>query len=141
MNNFLDHRVAVAAITRGTVRIWAVNDPSGTKPEILVMEKDDQHRNHFKQIHQNAHHGTDKWDREYLDAIVEILAPAKEILLVGHGHGKANEMVKLVQYLERYHPDVAKKVVGAEDTNLEALTDNEILAFAKSWFREPLHAR
>lgn len=141
MNSFLEKRVAVAAVTRGTCRIWAVSDPSGTAPQVIELEPDDQHRNHYKQVSQNALHGTERFDRDFFEEITEVLAPANEILLIGHGKGKANEMLKLVQYLERYHPAVAHKVVGAEDTHLEALTDNEILDFAKRWFREPLHAR
>ena len=141
MSSFVESRLAVAAVTRGTCRIWAVTDPSGTAPEVVEIAPDDQHRNHYKQVSQNALHGTERFDRDYFEEIVEILAAAKEILLLGHGTGKANEMVKLVQYLERYHPAAAAKVVGAEDTHLESLTDNEVLDLAKRWFREPLHAR
>ena len=48
-------------------------------------------------------------------------------------------MLHLVQYLERYHADTAKKVVGALDTHFESLTDAEVVDMAKDWFKEPLH--
>lgn len=142
MTSFLDQRIAVAAVTRGSVRLWAVNDPSGTKPELVLREpEDDQHKNHYKQVQRNNHHGVEKFDRVYFEEVADFLRDAKEILLIGHGHGKANEMLLMVQYLERHHPDIAARIVGAEDANLEALTDNQVLAMAKAWFAEPVHLR
>lgn len=137
----LERRVAVAAVTRGITKVWAVNDPAGTRPLVLMPEPDDQRNNHYRQVQRNHHNETDVFDREYFEEISRLLSPAKEILLVGHGKGKANEMLKLVQYLERYHADTARKIVGAVDTNLESLTDAEILDFSKDWFAEPIHAR
>jgi hypothetical protein len=137
----LERRVAVAAVTRGITKVWAVNDPAGTRPQVLMPEPDDQRNNHYRQVQRNHHSETDVFDREYFEEISRLLSPAKEILLVGHGKGKANEMLKLVQYLERYHADTARKIVGAVDTNLESLTDAEILDFSKDWFAEPIHAR
>ena len=137
----LERRVAVAAVTRGITKVWAVNDPAGTRPQVLMPEPDDQRNNHYRQVQRNHHNETDVFDREYFEEISRLLSPAKEILLVGHGKGKANEMLKLVQYLERYHADTARKIVGAVDTNLESLTDAEILDFSKDWFAEPIHAR
>ena len=137
----LTHRVAVAAVTRGITKVWAVNDPAGTRPQVLMPEPDDQRNNHYRQVQRNHHNETDVFDRDYFEEIAQLLAPAKEILLVGHGKGKANEMLKLVQYLERYHADTARKIVGAVDTHLESLSDAEILKFSKEWFAEPVHAR
>lgn len=137
----LTRRVAVAAITRGITKVWAVNDPDGTRPQVLIPEPDDQRNNHYRQVQRNNHNETDIFDRTYFEEISALLGPAKEILLVGHGKGKANEMLKLVQYLERYHSDVAHKIVGAVDTHLESLSDAEILKFSKEWFAQPIHAR
>lgn len=137
----LERRVAVAAVTRGITKVWAVNDPAGTRPQVLMPEPDDQRNNHYRQVQRNHHNETDVFNREYFEEISRLLSPAKEILLVGHGKGKANEMLQLVQYLERYHADTARKIVGAVDTNLESLTDAEILDFSKDWFAEPIHAR
>ena len=43
-------------------------------------------------------------------------------------------MVHFVMYLERKHPDLAKKVVDTLDTNLFGITQPEILAMAREWF-------
>jgi hypothetical protein len=55
-------------------------------------------------------------------------------LVIGHGKGKANHMVKMVQHWERKFPATAKLVVGAIDSDLPRLTEPEILASARAWF-------
>ena len=45
-------------------------------------------------------------------------------------------MVTLMRYWAHAHPDVARKVVGAVDSDLESLSDNQVLALAREWYRE-----
>lgn len=49
-------------------------------------------------------------------------------------------MLMLVQYLERKHPEVARKIVSAEDVNMDAFTDTQLLEITRDWFAEPAHA-
>jgi len=62
------------------------------------------------------------------------MGEATEILLVGHGSGKANHMLRMVQQWERRHPVVARRVVGAIESDLSALSERELLALARDWF-------
>ncbi len=41
-------------------------------------------------------------------------------------------MLQLIQYAERKHPDVTRKVVGAIDLDLEARTLNEVVALVRT---------
>jgi thiamine monophosphate kinase len=68
------------------------------------------------------------------EVVAAALAPAGQILLVGHGKGKSNSMLKLIQHLERHQPKTAEKVVAALDVNVPALTEPQILAAAREWF-------
>jgi hypothetical protein len=43
-------------------------------------------------------------------------------------------MLHFIQFLERKHPDIAKKVVDAVDTRLQEMTEPEVLAKARDWF-------
>ena len=43
-------------------------------------------------------------------------------------------MLGLTQFLERKHPTTARKVIGAVDSDIEALTSNQILALVREWF-------
>jgi hypothetical protein len=45
-------------------------------------------------------------------------------------------MLHLTQYWERKHPDIAQKVVGAIDSDLEALSPDQVLALVRDWYDE-----
>lgn len=137
----LTNRVVVAVIERDETRIWATNAEKGTKPEVVTQPEQADKHHHVRQAQHHGGHDSDKSAKEYYEAISKVLAPAGEILLVGHGNGKANWMVKFVQHLERHHKDVAHKIVGALDINVPAMTEGEILAAARTWFDEPIHRR
>ena len=70
----------------------------------------------------------------YFEEVVAAIGKASEILLIGHGNGKARGMVHFEMYLHRKHPDLAKKVVDTLDTNLMGMTEPEILKMARDWF-------
>jgi hypothetical protein len=75
-----------------------------------------------------------KDDVEIFESVAHAVTGAQEILVIGHGKGKANHMVKMVQHWERKFPATAKLVVGAIDSDLPRLTEPEILASARAWF-------
>ena len=136
MSEQLVGKGAVVAITRGHCRLWAVSDLPGSPPVLVDNRPDDQARNHFKQVQHNRHHGTDVFDRWYLDQVADLLEGARQVLLLGHGHGKGSELAQFQRYLAKYRPAIAQRVIGAETLNLQAMTDGEILATAKSLYQE-----
>ena len=82
----------------------------------------------------NRGHETNRFENPYLEGVSLALAPSDQNLLVGHGKGKSDLMLKLVQHLERLHPETAAKVVAALDVNMPAMTEPQILAVAREWF-------
>ena len=55
------------------------------------------------------------------------LVPARAIVLIVHGAGHANAAHHLVEYLERHHPDTARKVVREIVADLSHLTAPQLL--------------
>lgn len=141
MSADLTNRVVVAVVERDETRIWVTNAEKGTKPEVIHQPAIADNHRHVRKAQHHGGHDSDKATKAYYEEISKVLAPAGEILLVGHGNGKANWVVKFVQHLERHHKDVAQKVVGALNINVLAMTENEILAAARDWFDEPIHRR
>jgi len=141
MSDDYTNRVVVAVIERDETRIWVTNAEKGTKPEVVHQPTTSNNHRHVRQA--QHHGGKDSYKSEsvYYESIANALAPAGEILLVGHGNGKGNWMIKFVQHLERHHKDVAQKIVGALDINVPAMTENELLAAARDWFDEPINRR
>jgi hypothetical protein len=127
--------VAVA-ITREEARLWLSTGEPGVAPERFIAPTDWRRHRHPRKSMDRPEREAQHDAAVFFESITQAVSSSSHILLVGHGHGKANEMLKLVQYWERKHPEVARKVVGAVDSNLEALSDNEVLALARQWFEE-----
>ena len=125
----------ILTVTKNETRLWATGIEKGKKPETITAPvKPD--RRHFR-LDPNLKGGGEIHEAGiYLEEISKAIGSAGEILLIGHGHGKASETLHLIQYLERKHPLTAAKVVDAIDTNLDAMTEPEILAMARKWFEE-----
>jgi hypothetical protein len=49
-------------------------------------------------------------------------------------------MLRLTQYWERRHQDIGAKVVGAIDSDLEALSEKQVLALVRDWLDEDYDA-
>ncbi len=128
----------VLTVTHNETHIWATGIEKGSKPEkIFAPVKED--RRHFRLDPNIKGSGEQHETGIYFENISQAINGAGQILLIGHGHGKASEMMHLVQYLERKHPLIAEKVVDAIDTNLDAISEPEILALARRWFDEHRH--
>ena len=130
----ISHKFVVVAITQDEARIWATGLEKGTHPELIYAPDEKGIHHHVRQAQHRGGHGNDPAERGFFDVLAKELTQASEILLLGHGVGKANAMLRFTQYMERHNPGVAKKVIGAIDADLNALTENQILAKARDWF-------
>lgn len=136
----MEIETVLAVVERDRTRIWGVDAQKGTSPEQVFLPEDRGRHHHVRQAQHHGGHDTDQYASVYYEKIATALKEAREVLLLGHGKGKANSMLMLVQYLERKHPEVARKIVGAEDVNMDALTETQLLETARHWFAEPVHA-
>jgi hypothetical protein len=123
----------VVTITRHEAKVWNTGISPGSLPT-KILGPTTHNGNDSKSDPKVSGRGDSHNVPEYFEEVVEFLATASEILLVGHGKGKASAMLQFTQFLERKHPDLAKKVVDAVDTHLESITEPEILALAREWF-------
>lgn len=88
-----------------------------------------------KSKHQHLHHhegtlgsGRVATDPAYLRAIIDSVAAAKEVLVVGPGSAK----LELVKYAHHHDPQSAEKIVGVE--TVDHPTDPQLVAYAKHYF-------
>ena len=73
-------------------------------------------------------------ETHFFESIASAIIEAGEILLIGHGNGKANAPQAFTEYLNKKHRNLAGKVAGAVDSDLSALSDAQVLAVARQWF-------
>jgi hypothetical protein len=128
--------LVAVAITRDEARVWATGVERGTRPENVHAPSEKQRHRHVREAQHHHMHDNDHANPAFYESITEAVGPASAIVLIGHGKGKANEMLRLTQYWERKHPDIAQKVVGAIDSDLEALSPDQILSLVRDWFEE-----
>jgi hypothetical protein len=65
--------------------------------------------------------------------VATALAPANEIVLIGHGTGKSNAAKVLAEYLQKHHPELSRLVKATETADLSALTATEAEAIAEQY--------
>jgi hypothetical protein len=126
-------KLVVVTITKDEARVWATGMERGMNPT-KIFPPAALNSHHFRDDPKHQGRGDGPGVPRYYEEIVTAVGGASEILLIGHGHGKASAMLHFMQYLERNHTDLAELVVDAIDTNLIAMTEPEILALARGWF-------
>lgn len=117
-------------------RIWATDAKRGDVPNTVARPSHEHVHHHVRQGQGSHGHESSRFDTQYYEGISKALEPAEHILLVGHGKGKSNSMFRFVQHMERHHSKTSKKIVGAIDVNLPALSEPQILAAAREWYDE-----
>jgi hypothetical protein len=128
--------LAVVELTRDRALVWLAGvDPNG-RTRVLRAPNENSHHVHVREAQHHRGHDTDHENSAFYESISRAVANAPGIVLVGHGKGKANQMLRLTQYWERKHRDIGAKVVGAIDSDLEALSENQVLALVRDWLDE-----
>lgn len=96
------------------------------------MQKKDVKKHSHK--HSNSHQSTHKNEEEdhFFHEVAQALGKVEELLIVGPGMAKTH----FKSHLEKHHHnELAKAVVGVEATD-KHLTENEVLAQARKFFKK-----
>ena len=73
--------------------------------------------------------------KSFYEAVARTLRPAKQVLLFGTGTGASSAMDHLVEELNHFHKDLAPKIVGTVKVDEHHLTDDQLLAKAREFFK------
>ena len=120
----------VVAVDHHRARLFTIE---GTSESERTLRPYDPH--HF------LHHLTHRQERElrgqrepeepsYYSQIVAALAPARRIVLLGHGTGHSNAAAHLEEVLRAKHPDICRRIVATRALDLSATTEPQLLALA-----------
>ena len=127
-------KLVVAAVTHDETRIWATDAKRGDSPTVVARPSAEHIHHHVRQGQGSHGHESNRFEQSYYEGISKAIDPASQILIVGHGKGKANSMFRFFQHMERHHSKTAQKIVGAIDLNLPALSEPQLLAAAREWY-------
>src|SRR6516164_2163445 len=120
----------VVAIDHHQTRLFTI---AGTSETARTLRPYDPY--HF------LHHLSHRQDRElrgqrepeepgYYSAIAAALAPARRIVLLGHGTGHSNAAAHLEDVLRAKHPEIHGRIVAMKTVDLSAITEPQLLALA-----------
>ena len=132
----LSDRLVVVAITQHQARVWLSGIDLESIPTKIDAPDPKARHHHVREAQHHGGHDVDHSDASYFEEIAKSVASAKQILIVGHGKGKADSAAEFMQHLKRKHPETASKVSGSLEANLPAMSEPEILGLARHWFEQ-----
>lgn len=133
VHSLRDHFV-VAAVDFHRTRIFAVVLGADGQPERVADVDPEGHSREISHKAGNPDGTYEAGNPEYWRELTDALRPARAILLLGHGNGKANASHQWVAHVEKHDHDVAAKVVADVRADIDDLSDGKVLAFARHYF-------
>lgn len=128
---------AIVAVDFHHARVYAVDAPTHSRPTD-ISAPDPWNLNHNVYHRAGNVDGTYDIDRidtdDFFKSLAISLAPADEVLLLGHGKGKSNASHLFYQYLERHYSDIAAKVVADVRCDIDDITNNQLLRLGQMYF-------
>ncbi len=109
---------------------------SETDPEVLQPADPlyRLHHLHHKQGNFQGQYAPE--DPAYYEDIVEDLNNSQAILIFGNATGHSSAMEYLVNYLQQHHSEIVARIIGTVKVDVEALTDQQLLAEARSFYSQ-----
>ena len=113
-------------------KLYRVNLAS-TQPGETVKPYDPHHflhhLHHREELHEQGQRAPE--DLTFYDSIAEALRDADRIVLISHGTGESNAAQILAERLRTHHPNVYARIVRQAVVNTSAMTEAEIIAYAR----------
>ena len=135
----LEGKRAVAAVDFHHARIYAVNAPTGAAAEDVAAADpwNLDHNLYHRAGNPDGTYDVDLIDTdEFFKTLAIALKAADEILLLGHGKGKANASHIFEGYLHKHYSDVAAKIVADVRCDIDDITDAQLLRLGELYFGE-----
>jgi hypothetical protein len=120
----MTHYHAVALIDHRETLVFEFGE--GETVEHRIKATDRQGNIHHKAGSPGSGHAHDS--KTYLQAVVDALDPAHEILIVGHGTAKD----ELASFIREHAPLLAPRIMGIRP--MDQPTKGEVVAFARKFF-------
>ena len=115
-------------------RIYPLSAAPHSKAETVSAEDPRGFYHNVYHRHGNPNGTYEADSPEYWRTLTAQLAPASEILLLGHGKGKANASHHLVAWMEKHASSVAAKIVAEVRTDIDDISNEQLLRLGEQYF-------
>lgn len=127
-------RSLVAAITHDNARIWLLNEDKEDPVAVVMRDKPDNR--HVRQGQHQHGHASEVTEVPYFAELASVLAVGSNVVLVGHGTGKANAMNRFVDYLSVHHAPLHQRIAATGNANIAAMSGSQIIHDARVKWRQ-----
>ena len=124
----MSHYHAVVWLDHSEAHVMHVS-PDDVEKSIVRPARPHQHLHRHADPLFSAGGGRAPEDQAYYHKVVEALAGAQEILVVGPAQAK----LALIKHIHAHDPAITAKVVGVE--TVDHPTDGQLVAYARKYFR------
>ena len=132
----LEGEVLMVVIDHHGAKIYRIAPAVSAAEEIRITPYDPHHF-----LHHLAHKDQSRAEGQrapeditFYARVAEALAPAAQVVVVGHGQGKSNAAHHLSEYLRTHHPETFQRVVRELEADLSAITLPQLAALAGQAF-------
>ena len=130
----ISNKFVVVTITKDEAKVWATGLERSSKPEKISAIDNNRHHHKLRQELRHKGPGLNPESKAFFENLSGVIKPASELLLLGHGEGKADAAHNFQSYLKEKHQDLANKIVGVIQVDVSHMTEPQVLAEARAWF-------
>jgi hypothetical protein len=112
----------------------------GAVPQLILPHQPDEY---FRQAHEDRDFFSGKEKaapNSFFEPVAKALQNAGNILIFGTGTGSSSEMDQFTSWLKKHHPDLAARIIGTQVVDEHHLTEPQLLAKAREFYRAPRNA-
>lgn len=130
----LSNRSLVAAVTHDHTRIWLLND--GDEEPVCTVRRPEPDIRHVRSAQAHHGHASEISEVPYFNELAAVMSVASNVVLVGHGVGKANAVNRFLDHLEAHRESLLDRVAATGQANIAALSGPQIVREARrKWAR------
>lgn len=127
-------RSLVAAITHDHSRVWLLNEDY--EEPVVVVTRDKPEVRHVRAGQEHHGHATSLAEVPYFAELASVLSVGSNVVLVGHGTGKANAMNRFVEYIADHNAALHQRIAATGTANIVAMTGSQIIQDARKKWRQ-----
>ena len=123
----------VVGVTRDHAEVWSL-DERQRAPLAVVTRHDAQAEHRHVKTGQFGHgHESEEGFARYFSELESLVSNAEEIMIAGHGTGRANTMEAFAEWLSNKHHETFARVSELRYVDLPHTTGRELAALARKW--------
>lgn len=129
-------RAVVVGVTRDHAEVWTLEPHQNEAIASVRRDDDEEMHRHVKPAQGKHGHDSDKGFDRYFEELASALNAASEVMLAGHGKGRANAMENFAEFLQTRHPSLFARVTELRYVDITRINGRQLAALGREWKNE-----